>query len=125
MFDDEASRYVTYEVDLQKNPSEWPSPDAPSGKFQAAFKVDVLYVNSAPTKGSFRMCRTGTNENHQRVLLQVAKHVVRGLYSVESMNISTYACVIVLKTSMSEDDMEKGGFPWDRAELELPEVVLK
>ena len=125
MFEDEAYRYVDYHVDLNQNPSAWPGPDRPSANVVDIDKVEVLYINTAGSESSFRMLRTGTNQNHQRVLLQVAKHVARGLYNVVNMSISTYSCVVVLKTSMSQSEMEKGGFPWDPAEGELPDVVLK
>ncbi|ROW03987.1 hypothetical protein VSDG_00841 [Cytospora chrysosperma] len=43
---------------------------------------------------------------------RVAEHVARGLYSVLSMNMSEYSCVVVMSTGLPRQDlMWKDGFP--------------
>ncbi len=74
----------------------------------------MIYIN-INAGSDFTMLRTGTNESIDHAVLQVAKHVARGLYRIVSLNASDYSCVVVMSTQKPKDElMWKNGFPWDR-----------
>ncbi|KAH7250319.1 uncharacterized protein BKA55DRAFT_738653 [Fusarium redolens] len=115
---------VNYTVDPSKNPATWPSPDK-QPSFVDIPKVDVIFVN-INADSDFRLLRTGTNENIHHAVIQVTKHISRGLYKLVSMNVSEYSCTVVMSANMSRDElMWKNGFPWDRENDPQEEVVLK
>ncbi|KAH6960281.1 hypothetical protein DER45DRAFT_557378 [Fusarium avenaceum] len=114
---------IRYTVDPLTNPSTWPGAD-PSA-ITSIWKVDVIYIN-INDDSNFRIIRTGTNEHIHQAVFQVTKHVARGLYTIVSMNVSDYSCVVVISTEKTRDElMFKNGFPWDRGDDPQPEVVLK
>ncbi|UNI17496.1 hypothetical protein JDV02_003836 [Purpureocillium takamizusanense] len=115
---------INYTVDPSTNPATWPGPVPTSGHVDIS-KVDVIYVN-VDGASDFNMLRTGTNEHVHHAIMQVAKHVARGLYRVVSLNASEYSCVVVMSTEKSREAlMWKNGFPWDSEADPQPEVVLK
>ncbi|KAJ0164654.1 hypothetical protein CTA2_513 [Colletotrichum tanaceti] len=79
---DKMSTPILYSVDLSANPDPVRWPDQVSGYINIS-KVDVMFMN-INTASDFRMLRTGTNEHVHLALMQVAKHVARGLYRVVS-----------------------------------------
>ncbi|CAF3456994.1 unnamed protein product [Fusarium graminearum] len=114
---------IHYTVDPSTNPSTWPGSD-PTGS-TVIWKVDVIYINMHGDS-NFRTLRTGTNEHVNQAVIQVTKHIARGLYDIVSMNVSDYSCVVVMSTERSKDELLfKNGFPWDRQDDPQPEVVLK
>lgn len=73
------------------------------------------------------MVRTGTNKDIHYAVLQVTKHIARGLYRLVSLNASEYSCVVVMAANKSRDElMWKNGFPWDNPDSDpQPAVVLE
>ncbi|SPJ85784.1 uncharacterized protein FTOL_11567 [Fusarium torulosum] len=113
---------IQYTVDPSTNPSTWPGSDPTNINI---WKVDVIYIN-INGDSNFRIVRTGTNEHVHKAIIQVTKHIARGVYNIVSMNVSDYSCVVVMSTEKSRDElMFKNGFPWDRDNDPQPEVVLK
>jgi hypothetical protein len=54
-------------------------------------------------------------EDIHHAVLQVTKHIARGLYKLVSMNVSEYSCTVVISANKSRDELLwKNGFPWDR-----------
>ncbi|KAF7533427.1 hypothetical protein G7054_g7094 [Neopestalotiopsis clavispora] len=117
---------VYYTVDRNTNPSTWDGPvEAPSGGYIDVSKVDVIYINISGAS-DFNTLRTGTNKDIHHAVLQVTKHISRGLYRLVSLNASAYSCVVVMEALKSRDElMWKNGFPWDREDDVQPDVVLK
>ncbi|KAL4728708.1 hypothetical protein ACLX1H_003107 [Fusarium chlamydosporum] len=74
---------IQYIADPSTNPSTWPGSD-PDG-FPSVWRVDVIYININSDSG-FRIIRTGTNEHIHQAVIQVTKHIARGLYDIVSMN---------------------------------------
>lgn len=97
----------------------------PDGTYQATYSVDVIFTNI--NHGSdFRSIRSGTDKSIQDAILQVAKHISRGLYKVVSLNASEHMLAVIISTDLSRDDlMFKNGFPWDREDDPQQDVVLK
>ncbi|KAI8657952.1 hypothetical protein NCS57_01175300 [Fusarium keratoplasticum] len=115
---------VHYTVDPSTNPGSWPPP-APELSNVNINRVDVIFIN-INGDSNFRIVRTGTNEHVHHAVMQVTKHIARGLYRIVSMNVSDYSCVVVMSTEKSRDElMWKNGFPWDRENDPQPEVVLQ
>lgn len=115
---------VYYTVDPSTNPVTWPGPDPATANIDIS-KVDVIFIN---TNGDsdFRMLRTGTNEDIDYAVRQVAKHMARGLYRIVSLNASAYSCVVAMSTEKQRSELLwKNGFPWDREDDPQPEVVLQ
>ncbi|RGP80746.1 hypothetical protein FLONG3_1086 [Fusarium longipes] len=114
---------IQYIVDPSTNPSRWPGSDPDT--FVSVWRVDVIYIN-LNEDSNFRIARTGTNENINQVVIQVTKHVARGLYDIVSMNVSEFSCVVVMSTEKSTDELSfRNGFPWDRPDDPQPAVVLE
>ncbi|KAM0552660.1 hypothetical protein ACHAPJ_007757 [Fusarium lateritium] len=115
---------IQYIVNTSNNPSRWPGgSDQPESI--NVWKVDIVYIN-INDNSNFRILRTGTNEHVHQAVIQVTKHIARGLYTIVSMNVSDYSCVVVMSTEKSRDElMFTNGFPWDRDNDPQPEVVLK
>lgn len=76
----------------------------------AAYKVEVCFLNIG--QGSFRVLQTGRNDSVHEALKAVAKHVARGFYKIVSLQMSKYSCVVVMKSDMSNEEMDKVSFPW-------------
>ncbi|KAL6886016.1 hypothetical protein GGI43DRAFT_277593 [Trichoderma evansii] len=97
----------------------------PDGTYQAVYNVDVIFTNI--NYGSdFRFIRSGTDKSVQDAILQVAKHISRGLYKVVSLNASEHMLAVIISTELSRDElMSKNGFPWDGEDDPQPDVVLK
>jgi hypothetical protein len=113
---------IQYTVDPSTNSSTWPGSDPTDVNI---WKVDVIYIN-INGESNFRIVRTGINEHVHQAVIQVTKHIARGLYKIVSMNVSDYSCVVIMSTEKSKDElMLKNGFPWDRDDDPQPEVVLK
>ncbi|KAI1846008.1 hypothetical protein JX265_000933 [Neoarthrinium moseri] len=116
---------VYYTVDPETNPSTWPGSSHEGPGNIDISKVDVIFININGAS-DFNILRTGTNKDIHHAVLQVAKHVARGLYRLVSLNASEYSCVVVMATEKQRDMlMWKNGFPWDTEEDPQPEVVLK
>ncbi|RSL76862.1 hypothetical protein BHE90_004946 [Fusarium euwallaceae] len=98
---------VNYTVDPSTNPGSWPTP-APELSNANINRVDVIFIN-INGDSNLRIVRTGTNEHVHHAVMQVTKHIARGLYRIVSMNVSDYS----------------NGFPWDRENDPQPEVILK
>ncbi|KAK2024415.1 hypothetical protein LX32DRAFT_643673 [Colletotrichum zoysiae] len=107
-------------IDPSTNPATWPGPDQVP-KDTNIRKVNVVFINANATS-DFRTLRTGTN-NNDHALIQVARHVARGLYSVVSLNITEYSCVVALSTDKPRSELMKNGFPWDDEENARPESL--
>jgi len=115
---------LNYTIDPSTNPATWPGP-IPTSSYIDICKVDVIYVN-INAASDFTLLRTGTNELIQHAVIQVTKHLARGLYRIISMNVSEYSCVVVMSTEKPRSElMWKNGFPWDNETDPQPEVVLK
>ncbi|KAI9147546.1 hypothetical protein HJFPF1_12572 [Paramyrothecium foliicola] len=115
---------IYYTVDPSTNPSTWPGSGPSASGYIAVEKVDVIFVN-INAGSDFRQLRTGTKHVHH-ALMQVAKHVSRGLYQLVSLNISDYSCVVVFSTEKQRSELLwKNGFPWDRDDDPQPEIILK
>ncbi|KAH7177283.1 hypothetical protein DER46DRAFT_588190 [Fusarium sp. MPI-SDFR-AT-0072] len=115
---------INYTIDPSKNPATWPSP----GK-QPSFidipKVDVIFIN-INANSDFRLLRTSTNENIGHAVLQVTKHISRGLYKLVSMNVGEYSCTIAIFANKLRDELLwKNRFPWDHEGDPQDEVTLK
>ncbi|ETS74013.1 hypothetical protein PFICI_13879 [Pestalotiopsis fici W106-1] len=124
MPEDNPTVYYNYTVDPNTNPSTWPTPGDSSGHIDIN-KVDVIFINISG-ESDFNMLRTGTNKDIHHAVMQVTKHISRGLYRLVSLNASTYSCVVVMQALKSRDElMWKNGFPWDRDDDVQPDVVLK
>jgi hypothetical protein len=97
----------------------------PDGSYQAIDNVDVIFTNI--NYGSdFRGIRSGTDKSIEDAILQIAKHISRGLYKVVSLNASEHMLAVIISTELSRDElMFKNGFPWDRENDPQPDVVLK
>ncbi|EWG35819.1 hypothetical protein FVEG_14565 [Fusarium verticillioides 7600] len=114
---------VIYTVDPSTNPASWPPGQAPEFG-TAIYRVDVTYIN-LNGDSDFRSLRTGTNEHIHHAVIQVTKHIARGLYRIVSMSVGEYQCTVVMETERSTDDLMANGFPWDREDQHLPNVVLQ
>lgn len=115
-------------VDISSTPSAW-GPVAEGGqeappRFMAARRFDVIFSN-INAASDFTLLRDGTDESAHYVLNQVTKHVARGLYRIVSLQLTEHSCAVLLSTIKSYDELERQGFPWDRADDPQPEVVLK
>lgn len=102
----------SYWVDPNTNPSTWGGSVPPPGKYMAAFKVEVCFLNVG--EGSFRGMNTGRNDTVHEALKAVAKHVARGFYKIVSLQMSEYSCVVVMNSDMSNAEMEAVSFPWGK-----------
>lgn len=91
---------LNYTIDPSTNPATWPGP-IPTSSYIDICKVDVIYVN-INAASDFTLLRTGTNELIQHAVIQVTKHLARGLYRIISMNVSEYSCVVVMSTEKRE-----------------------
>lgn len=113
-------------IDISQTPEAWgPTADGEAApKFMAARRVDVIFSN-INAASDFTVIRDGTDEPVHHALMQVTKHVARGLYRIVSLQLSEHSCVVVLSTDKSYAELESKGFPWDRADDPQPEVVLK
>ncbi|ENH71724.1 hypothetical protein FOC1_g10003969 [Fusarium oxysporum f. sp. cubense race 1] len=88
---------VNYTIGPSKNSATWPSPDK-KPSFIDIPKVDVINADSGI-----------------HAVLQVTKHIARGLYKLVSMNVSVYSCTFVISANKSRDELLwKNRFPWDR-----------
>lgn len=97
----------------------------PDGTYQAVYNVDVIFTN-VNYGSDFRGIRSGTDKSLQDAILQVAKHISRGLYKVVSLNASEHMLTVIISTELSRDElMYKNGFPWDMEDDPQPDVVLK
>lgn len=114
---------VHYTVDPSTNPALWPPP-APDTDGVFIYRVDVIFVN-VNGESNLRILRTGTNEHVHHVVMQVTKHIARGIYRIVSMTVSEYSCVVVMETEKSMEELRSHGFPWDRESNPQPEVVLR
>ncbi|EXK49885.1 hypothetical protein RAB80_002118 [Fusarium oxysporum f. sp. vasinfectum] len=114
---------VIYTVDPSTNPASWPPGQAPEFG-TAIYRVDVTYIN-LNGDSDFRTLRTGTNRHIHHAVIQVTKHIARGLYRILSMNVGEYQCVVVMETEKSTDDLMSHGFPWDRDDDTQPNVILE
>lgn len=115
----ESKAPIFYHVDLSQNPASWPGPETTG--FININKVDVIFVNMN-SSSDFRMLRTGTNGHVHEVLVQVTKHVERGLYRIVNLSLSEYSCTVVMTTEKKRDElMFKNGFPWDKDDDANPE----
>lgn len=107
-----------YRVDPSKNPATWPGQETTG--FLGVDKVDVIFVNMN-ADSDFRLLRTATNGHVHEVLLQVTKHVERGLYRIVNMSLSEYWCTVGMSTDKKRDElMLKNWFPWDNDGDSLP-----
>jgi hypothetical protein len=114
---------VSYSVDPNTNPSTWPNPDQHISTPHEIKKVDVIYFNLY--SGSI-VLRTETNDNIDKIILQITKHIARGLYRLVTLNASEYSCVVVMTTDKSKDELiGKNGFPWDSENDPQPAVTLE
>lgn len=114
---------IMYTVDLSKNPSAWGPGPVP--KAMLVYKVDVIIININPGS-DFIMVRSGTNGSVHEAIVQVTKHIERGLYRVISMQASEYSCVVVMSTLQTRDDLLGKGFPFDDVDnFTYEPVVLK
>jgi hypothetical protein len=87
-------------------------------------KVDVIYLN-INTGSDFRTLRTGTDKTVHEAIVQVSKHIQRGLYELVSLNASKHSCVVVISTEKARSDLVfKHGFPWDIPEDPQAEIAL-
>ena len=120
---DQAQPTVHYTVDPSTNPGLWPPP-APDTDGAVIYRVDVIY-NNIHGASNFRVLRTGTNEHVHHAVMQVTKHIARGIYRIVSMNVSEYSCVVVMETEKSMEELKAHGFPWDRESNPQPEVILR
>ncbi|TQV90830.1 hypothetical protein V2A60_002510 [Cordyceps javanica] len=85
----------------------------PDGSYQVVYNVDVIYTNMSAAS-DFRILRTGTNGHVEKALLQVAKHLERGLYKIVSLNASKHAMHVIISTDKPCNELTyKQGFPWD------------
>lgn len=84
-----------------------------------------MIYNNINGNSTFRVLRTGTDEHVHHAVMQVTKHIARGIYRIVSMNVSEYSCVVVMETEKSMDELRAHGFPWDRNSNPQPEVVLR
>ncbi|RMJ02223.1 hypothetical protein CDV36_015509, partial [Fusarium kuroshium] len=75
---------VNYTVDPSTNPGSWPTP-APELSNANINRVDVIFIN-INGDSNLRIVRTGTNEHVHHAVMQVTKHIARGLYRIVSMN---------------------------------------
>ncbi|CAJ0545151.1 Ff.00g086240.m01.CDS01 [Fusarium sp. VM40] len=114
---------IHYTVDPSVNPATWPGSDPTVATM--IWKVDVIYININGDP-NFRILRTGTNEHVHQAIIQATKHIARGVYTIVSMNVSDYSCMVVMSTEKTRDElMFKNGFPWDRNCDPQLDVVLK
>ncbi|TPX16374.1 uncharacterized protein E0L32_004023 [Thyridium curvatum] len=121
MSDSTPAQYV---VDPSANPHLWPGPDQARENI-VVNRVDVVYIN-INGESDFMWLRTGTDEHVHHAVLQVAKHVARGLYRIVSMNVSDFSCMVIISTGKKREELKwKHGFPWDREDDPQPDVVLK
>lgn len=111
---------TNYWVDPYTNPSTWNGVVPQPGKYRAAYKVEVCFVNVG--QGSLRGLHTGRNDSVHEALKAVIKHVARGFYRIVSLQMSEYSCVAVMKSDMSNEEMDKISFPWGR-EVDPDNVV--
>ncbi|KAK7999621.1 hypothetical protein PG990_012221 [Apiospora arundinis] len=102
----EGQEPVYYSVDRSLHPNAFPVAER---RYVTVHKIDVLYFN-VDSRSEFRWMRTGTNESIHTVVAQVAKHVSRGLYRLESLNASETSCVVVISTTKSDTELWDGGF---------------
>ncbi|CZR31671.1 uncharacterized protein FPRO_02142 [Fusarium proliferatum ET1] len=114
---------VIYTVDPSTSPASWPPGQAPEFGM-IIYRVEVIYIN-LQGDSDFRTLRTGTNEHIHHAVIQVTKHIARGLYRIVSMNVSEYQCIVVMETEKSTENLMANGFPWDRDDQHLPNVVLQ
>lgn len=78
--------------------------------------VDVFFIN-IHASSDFRMMRTSTEDGAAAAIMQVSKHLQRGLYEVLSLNVTSDRCVVVFSTQLSREQLLwNNGFPWDRDE---------
>ncbi|QGI76994.1 hypothetical protein CEK25_001900 [Fusarium fujikuroi] len=75
---------VIYTVDPSTSPASWPPGQAPEFGMMI-YRVEVIYIN-LQGDSDFRTLRTGTNEHIHHAVIQVTKHIARGLYRIVSMN---------------------------------------
>lgn len=113
---------IDYAVDTSVHPSAWPGANL-SG-YVAVYKVDIIFIN-INHDSDFRIIRTGTNDTVHKALIQVTKHIARGLYSIVSLNASNHSCVVVMSTDKSREELIwKNGFPWDTERDPQPKIEL-
>jgi hypothetical protein len=117
---------VYYSVDQDIYPPPiWPAPDIQIAKYRDIRKVDIIYIN-INNASNFRMIHTGTNDVIHKAIIQITKHIARGLYRLVTLNASEYSCVVVMTTDKLKDElMWKNGFPWDAEYDPQPVVVLE
>ncbi|KAH8908668.1 hypothetical protein BR93DRAFT_936286 [Coniochaeta sp. PMI_546] len=96
------------------------SPTKPSAR-----RVNIRYINTHPTS-NFEGLATHTDKSLHHVLVQIVKHLERGIYRIVSLEAAEDKCTVVVSTEKKHDEiMWRNGFPWDIESEPLREIVLK
>ncbi|KAK1580108.1 uncharacterized protein LY79DRAFT_562331 [Colletotrichum navitas] len=102
---------ILYSIDLSTNPN--PARWHGESGFIDMRKVRMIFHNTN-TASDFLGHHTGTNEHVHHALIQVARHVARGLYYIVSLSITEDSCMVFMSTEKPRSElMWKNGFPWD------------